>query len=253
MFKIDLSESFPLLSHAPIIEAVIGLTARPEITWNESEIPEQFKQRLAEYSNFESHFRFSQNFKFDPKSKPEQTTPEKKWLGISCKSENNLHVAQFNRDGFLFSRLKPYQDWEHFCGEGLRLWKLYDEIARPSEIQRMGLRFINRIEFSQDRVRLEDFLEDSPKSPRGMDIPFQAFLHHNTLSVPGEPYSINIVQTIQPPQGDAKFGVILDIDVSTTEPIVNRDLIEKHLENMRWLKNKVFFGSITTKTLEMIK
>lgn len=47
--------------------------------------------------------------------------------------------------------------------------------------------------------------------------------------------------------------MILDIDVFTTEPIVNQDLIGQHLTKMRWLKNKVFFGSITTKTLELIK
>ncbi len=103
-------------------------------------------------------------------------------------------------------------------------------------------------------MKLEDVLENPPKTPRGMEIPFEGFLHHNTFAVPGHPYGINVIQTVQPAQGIGDSGgMILDIDVFTTEPIVNQDLIGQHLTKMRWLKNKVFFGSITTKTLELIK
>ena len=78
-------------------------------------------------------------------------------------------------------------------------------------------------------MKLEDFLENPPKPPRGMDIPFEGFLHQNTLVVVGHPYRINMIQTVQPPQGvDASWGVILDIDVFTSEPIVNQALIGQH-------------------------
>ena len=253
MFKIDLSESFPLLTRAPIIEAVMGVTARAEATWDESAVSEQFKLRLPDYPVFQSHREIRHEFKLAADAQPEQAVHDMGWRGLRCESADKLHVVQFNRDGFTFSRLKPYQSWEQFHQEGLRLWELYNEIAQPSEIQRIGLRFINRIEFSQDEVKLEDFLENPPKTPRGMDVPFEGFLHHNTLTVPGHSYGINVIQTVQPSQGAEAWGVILDIDVFTTEPIANRNTLEQHLTKMRWLKNKVFFGSITTKTLELIK
>ena len=253
MFKIDLTESFPTLSRAPIIEAVIGVTARAEVAWNETVIPEQFKKLLPEYPNIQPQFRIRQELKFAPDTKPEQSVPEKGWLGLRCESEDKLHISQFNRDGFLFSRLKPYQNWEQFYQEGLHLWGLYAKIAKPSEIQRIGLRFISRIEFTGEEVSLGDYLENPPKAPRAMEIPFDAFMHHNTLSVPGYPYGINIIQTVQPAQGTDPWGVILDIDVFTTEPNISRSSLEEHLVKMRWLKNKAFFGSITSKTLEMIK
>lgn len=253
LFKIDLSESFTLLSRAPIIEAVIGVTARAEVAWNESDIPAQFKQRLPEYPNIQSQYRVRQELKFSPDTKPEQSAPEKNWLGLRCESEDKLHIGQFNRDGFVFSRLRPYQKWEQFYQEGLRLWGLYSEVAKPSDIQRIGLRFINRIEFPVEEVNLGDYLENPPETPRGMDIPFDAFMHHNTLSVPGQPYGINVIQTVQPAQGTEPWGVILDIDVFTKEHNINRNSLEDHLIKMRWLKNKTFFGSITSKALEMIK
>lgn len=254
MFKIDLTESFPLLSRAPIIEAVIGVTARAESSWEEAAISEQFKQRLPEYPSVLSHREIRHELKLAADAQPEQAVHDLGWRGLRCESADKRHIAQFNRDGFSFSRLKPYQSWVQFHQEGFRLWGMYNEVAQPAEIQRIGLRFINRIEFSQNEVKLEDFLENPPKPPRGMDIPFEGFLHQNTLVVAGHPYRINMIQTVQPPAGaEATWGVILDIDVFTTEPIVNQDLIRQHLTNMRWLKNKAFFGSITAKTLELIR
>ena len=251
--KIDLTEPFPLLSRAPIVEAVMEVTARAEAAWDEASITEQFKPRLPEYPGIQSQHSIRHEFKFAADAQAEQAVHKMGWRGLRCETADRLHIAQFYRDRFTFSRLKPYQSWEQFRQEGLRLWGLYNEIARPSEIQRIGLRFINRIEFSQDDVKLEDFLENPPKTPRDMEVPFEGFLHHNTLAVPGHPYGINVIQTVQPSQGAEAWGVILDIDVFTTGPTVNRDSLEQHLTKMRWLKNKVFFGSITSKTLELIK
>lgn len=253
MFKIDLTESFPLLSRAPIVEAVIGVSARAGVPWEEPIISEQLKHRLPEYPSVHSHREIRHEIKIAENTQPEQAVHDMGWRGLRCESVDKLRIVQFNRDGFSFGRLKPYESWRQFHQEGVRLLGIYNEVAQPSEIQRLGLRFINRIEFLQDEVKLEDFLENPPRPPHGMNVPFEGFLHHNTLTVPGYPYGINVVQTIQPSQGSEGWGVILDIDVFTTEPIVDRSLLEQHLTTMRWLKNKVFFGSITTRTLEIIK
>jgi uncharacterized protein (TIGR04255 family) len=255
VFKIDLTESFPPLSRAPIVEAVIGVTARAESSWEEGAISEQLKQHLPEYPSIHAHREIQHELKLATDAQPELAVHDMGWRGLRCESADKLHIAQFNRDGFSFSRLNPYHGWEQFHQEGFRLWDIYKDVAQPAEIQRIGLRFINRIEFLQNEVKLEDLLENPPKPPRGMDVPFEGFLHQNTLVVAGHPsYRINLIQTVQPPQGvDASWGVILDIDVFTTEPIVNPNLIGQHLTKMRWLKNKVFFGSITNKTLELIQ
>ena len=55
----------------------------------------------------------------------------------------SCYVAQFTRNGFVFSRLKPYEGWETFEAEAKRLWCIYRELAEPSEVQRLGVRFIN--------------------------------------------------------------------------------------------------------------
>lgn len=254
MFIIDLKETFPLLARAPIIEAVIEVRARTQVPWEESAISERLKPRLPEYPSVQSHREFQHEFKVELGQPTEQTVQDLGWRGLRCESTDKRHIAQFNRDGFVFSRLAPYESWDQFQREGLRLWQLHIELAQPTEPQRLGLRFINRIVIPQEGPRLEDYLEASPRTPREMDIPFSSFLHHNVLTVPGYSYAINIIQTVQQPQGPETGGLIVDIDVFTTQPFnLAQDVFEQHLAEMRWLKNKVFFGSVTKSALETFK
>ena len=84
-------------------------------------------------------------------------------------------------------------------------------LAKPTEIERVGLRFINCMGLSQDE-QMEDYLQILPQKPQGLDLPISGFFHHEVLSVPDYPYAINIRRTIQPPNKamDKKIGLILD-------------------------------------------
>jgi len=74
--------------------------------------------------------------------------------------------------------------------------------------------------------------------------------------VPGHDYSISIIRTLgrMPDPISQGVGIILDITVSTWKPIdLRQDLIEHRLSEMRFLKNRAFFGSITEKTLNSLQ
>lgn len=257
-FKIDLTESFPLLARAPIVEAVIEVRARAEVPWEERAVTEALKTRLKDYPGVLSgravQLTTEVALAAGPAAPAKQLLDDMGWRGLRCESADKRHIGQFNRDGFVFSRLAPYESWDQFQREGLRLWELHRELAQPKEAQRLGLRFINRIPISQDGFSLEDYLEAPPKAPRDIDLPFASFLHHGTLAVPGYSYGINFVQTVQPPQGPESGGLILDIDVFTTQPLdLEKDKLERYLPEMRWLKNKIFFGSIRKTIMETFK
>jgi len=134
----------------------------------------------------------------------------------------------------------------------MRLWGIHREIARPAEVQRLGLRFINRLLLPPKYMDFEDYLKAPPKVPDGLDLPFHGFFHNETLAVTGHPYAINIIRTIQRPQPPehGRIGIILDNDVFTVEPFeFQQEILERRLAEMRWLKNKAFFGIISEKAL----
>jgi uncharacterized protein (TIGR04255 family) len=106
----------------------------------------------------------------------------------------------------------------------------------------------------QGEVAIENYINSPPTPPRGLELPFHGFMHQETLAVPDYPYAINFIRTIQRSDESnvGKIWAILDIDVFTTQSFeFTFGHVIHSLNEMRWLKNKVFFGSITEKTLEV--
>jgi uncharacterized protein (TIGR04255 family) len=252
--NINLAESFPRLTHAPIVEAVMEVRARAEAPWDEAEITRRLEAELPDYPFKRSAREFQDQVKFGLEGPSEASRRDLGWKGCWCQSQDKLHITQFNREAFTFSRVGQYDTWEQFRAEAVRLWQLHRRLAQPTEVQRLGLRFINRVEIL-DGARLEDFLHAFPQTPRDLDLPFSTFLHRDTFVVPGRPYAINRVQTVQHGAGPGKSaGLILDNDVYTTQPFpLEGDVLEQRLAEMRWLKNKFFFGSITRELLERLR
>ena len=255
-FKLDLTQTFPHLNKAPIIEAVIEIRTRAESAWEESNVTRRLKAELPEYPNVLSMNAMQQEITFGAQTAPQGAAHELGWSGLNFQSADKLHVAQFNRDSFVFSRLHPYEAWEQLEKEAKRLWQLHVQVARPNEVQRVGVRFINRIQMPAQETQFEDYLEPHPETPRDLRLPFLNFLHRETLIVPGHNYGISLTRTLQIPQNQTieGIGIILDIDVFTIHPFPRDEAdLERLLTEMRWLKNKSFFGAITSKALEALR
>ena len=248
-FKINLSEKFPHLEKAPIVEAVIDIRARAETEWEEALVREKLEPKIKDYPNFLSQFEWKGEVKIQQGKPVEATTQAPDWKGFRCESNDKLQIAQFYRDRFIYSRLHPYENWDSLRKEATRLLSIYSEIASPSEIQRVGLRYINKIKIPPQEFDLKDYLQSPPESPEELDIPFTTFLHRDTFVAPSMPYVVNVVKTIP-----ESWELILDIDVYTLDGTqLSFDTLEKNLHEMRWLKNKVFFGTMSPSALERFK
>jgi uncharacterized protein (TIGR04255 family) len=256
-FKIDIAEEFEHLARAPIIEAVIDIRANATGGWEMPSLAATLEARLPDYPNVIEQKKVLASFKVSPGTLTQAEQHELS-KGLQFKSADGLRVAAFHRDGFTFSHLSPYSDWQHLKDEALRLWGIHATISNPVEILRAGLRFINRIELPPppEPIQLSDYIVHSPSTPIGLDLPLTGFLHVDTLTTEPYPYTVNVVRTIQPAEPPRFIGaIILDIDVFVAQnvPYPDDGWIEKRLAEMRWLKNKVFFGSITAKAKERFK
>lgn len=256
--SINKKEQFQHLPHAPIVEAVIDIRARPEAAFEEAILKAQLEARLSGYRFLDSmqplQIQHTVNLQAGAPVGPIICEPG--WQGLRFQSRDQRHIAQFNRDGFVFSRLEPYESWEQLYTEGMRLWAIYVELARPVEVHRVGLRYVNRIQLPPDDPRFEDYLAPAPAPPPGLEVPLYGFLHQDMLAVPGHPYAINVIRTIQPPgtPGVQGFGLILDIDAFTTQGFeLDGAVLEERLLEMRWLKNKLFFGSVTSTAMKLFQ
>ncbi len=253
-FKIDFSESFEHLPNAPIVEAVIHWRARAVKKLEPDALLKQLKTKLPDYP----HSQRQQQIGFETEFNAEGGAMRQHhaWHGFRFESADKLQVAQYARNGFVFSRLKPYEDWEKFQAEAQRLWCVYRELAEPSDIQRLGVRFINLIPIQPKEV--VSLLSLPPRSPQSMKLPIDAFLHQTKFNIPEHPYELNVIQTIQPPTppDQESSGLILDLDVGMTRPIPLDEMddeMDDRLLQMRWIKNKAFFSLLTKAALERFR
>jgi uncharacterized protein (TIGR04255 family) len=251
-FKLDFSESFPHLDNAPAVEAVIHWQARISKAWEPTEI----QQRLAEVLKDYPHSAPQRILEFEtflgPDRSPSQSQREH-WQGLRLTSGDGLQIAQFLRDGLVFSRLRPYTDWASFSAEAVRLWRIFVELGAPKGIERLGVRFINRVELAKP----DDFrslLANPPDCLELFGFPLTGFLYQSTHDVPGFPFRINVVRAIQPsnPPEEFRQSLIVDIDVFATKPVECRDeVVNDYLTKMRWLKDKAFFSLFSESAIKV--
>ena len=241
--EINPTEAFGHLRAAPIVEAVIQWTARATKPLEREELQRHLVERLPDYPERQPQHRML----FESQLAADGSSTEIRqagWHGFRLTSTDKLHIIQISRDGVAFSRLTPYQRWDEFAAAAQRVWRIFVELAQPSEVERLGARFINRVL----PVKLGDvgqYLTSPPNGLKRLGLSLSSFLHQSTYHVPVEPFCINVIETIQPPAPpDAEgFGLIVDIDVFTTKPLeATDDAMRAYFPKMRWLKNKVFFS-----------
>ena len=246
-FTIDLNESFPHLSRAPIVEAVIHWQTAIGKVLEKSQLNDELTKRFPNYDCQQQQVSLAE-FKGSPDGVEMSTRA--KWDGfrLNGKADAEHNVVQLKQNGVIFSRVKHYDRWETLEAEALRFWEAFVSLAEPPIIERLGVRFINQV--SLGKTNGPNVLKRIPPLPEGMGLSRDSFFHQDTLRVSGSPYQINWIRTVQQTLENERV-LIVDIDVSMTqvEP-AGRDALKKHLAEMRFLKNKLFFSCVTESALK---
>jgi uncharacterized protein (TIGR04255 family) len=247
------SELFPHLVQAPIVEAVIHWQALAQRWPAMEELRHDLARRSPEYVKVRPQHEFRHHVELNHPGGPdrEQSSSSVTWQGFRLTSNDERYVIQFLRGGVVFSRLDPYPDWARFEAAAWPFWEAFVTLCAPAGVQRIGVRFVNRIAVLKGR-KPSDFLANMPKPPKGSSLQLESFLYQERYRVPETAYTVNVVRTQQPSSGshDEPNAVILDIDVSIEQPIdLDPEPMHARLAEMRQLKNEVFFRSITLKAV----
>lgn len=254
MNDLKINQAFAHLDHSPIVEAIFYWQSRSNKDWATPDLRLEIQKRLPDYPNIreEKNLEIGISQSLDDTETPLQTS-KKVFMGLRLQSKEEPHIALFRPDGFTFSRLRPYEEWKSFETEAIRLWRVYRELAEPSEIQRLGVRFINQIPLSPSNG-LGQILRDAPK--RIDDLPLKNFFYQSTLSVDAENLEIGIIKTM--PQdtgiGQNAASFYLDIEVYSTQPVsVGEDSLIALLPRLKYYKNKVFFDLLTDAAIQSFR
>src|SRR3954464_186147 len=118
------------LPNAPIVEALLDIAAvLPESV--DQERLASFQDYLGNrYPNKQVRHLWSAEVQLRPSGPPE-AKGTRTGVGYLFTSADGKEVVQARKDGFSFSRLKPYEQWDPFSKEARRLWGLYVSAVKP--------------------------------------------------------------------------------------------------------------------------
>jgi uncharacterized protein (TIGR04255 family) len=219
----------------PIIEAVCEFRFEPSSPWDltvpglvyeklrNNGFPKRIPVTDVEVDNTQSEGRIRQEFK----------TVDR----VRFSREDAKAFIQVGPNRLSIHHLKPYPSWEKFeplIGKG---FDAYFGAASPKSIQRIGLRYINRIEIEGTEVELENYFGFYPfvgdKLPQkfgpfivGIEIP-----HENSRDM------LRLLLTNVVTSSPNTSGAVLDLDYFLAKP--NEVALEKVFEWIDFAHNKV--------------
>jgi uncharacterized protein (TIGR04255 family) len=158
-------------------------------------------------------------------------------------------------NGLTVSRLQPYQDWDDLFSQTKLTWAKYLEICKPVGITRIATRFINRIDLPIDGLDFDEYLAAPPKIPAGLSNVLSEFLVRLVIPQGDTGIIVVLTQALESVNPDSRsVSVLIDIDAfKSVELDASSEQLWEHFRELRDLKNRTFFGSITPKTLELLK
>ena len=243
---------WPHLPKAPISEALVDIrVVLPPATDIDHLKP--FRDKVRDrYPTCRERHQWRGQLEFKAAEAPLVHAPSGHPDGYLLTSGDGCQVVQARLDGFTFSRLKPYQTWELLRDSARPLWEYYRQLAKPESVTRIAVRYINRLElpipFKDFREWLLTVPEVAPNLPQGLagfffrlNIPFE------------EPHGfVNLTQALE--AGDYARHAPLIFDIDTFRPVEldpGDEEIWRQLEELRVIKNRVFFESITDRLKEL--
>ncbi len=244
------------LAHAPIVEAslAIGATFAKPV---DQELLASFQDRLGgRYPAKEVRIAWAGQVELKADAPPQfAVAPGSGPAGYLFRSADTKQAVQALKDGFSFSRFRPYEDWSKFVKEARDLWERYAALTKPEKINRIGLRYINRLELPLPFDDFKEFIltgpEIAPELPQGL----ASFFFRAVVPIDeAKAFGVITETTVETEATKTVVPLILDIDVFRAGTFtVTADQLWPSFDRLREVKNRLFFKSLTDKAKDLFR
>lgn len=244
---------FPVLENAPIVEALLDIKVDlPEgvdvaaLARVQDRVKDRFPERRDKAG---LEFRFEQGEAGLPEL-ADRIALSQGFMFVAPPEQAKVFRATV--DGFTFSQLKPYRQWSIFIEEARELWRDYCDVAHPLRIKRIGLRTINRISLPLPLGKIQDYLLTLPDIAPGLPTDVSEFFMRLVMPQPDTDVIAIVTTATEPSERGDVLPVVFDIDVfaeHTYDP--QSEDVWRKCEELRSVRNKIFYKSITPATKEL--
>lgn len=241
-------KNYPKLRNAPIVEALINIEVEQTKTSNIEDLLE-FTKDFKDYKKEKNlvnaliQIKNNDNIELESEKSPIIT------YGYYFNNNQEKKIAQLKLTGITFNKLNPYQNWETFINDFKGIWDSYKKIVEPQKIKNIAVRYMNIIEVPND-VSIGEYFFIYPEVSNEIKMLRNFYL---MLDV----YNSDKINTI------ITFGIAGSMKEENKIPITfdintiynsETDLenIWNILEELREIKNQMFFENITNNTVRLL-
>lgn len=236
----------------PITEALLDIRVNLDPGFDVKKLEELQKHIHEDFSVKQVNTKLEASFVHKP-GESLVTTAKNTPNGYIFKTSDSKKIVQARMDGFTFNRLRPYDSWSSFEKEGEKLWNSYLAIAKPLNITRVALRYINLIEIPLPMSDFKDYILTIPEIAKGVPQGLSEFFMRLVIPDEKRENTAIVTETIELSKlSGKKFPLVFDIDVFRTVDLKPQDQeLWKIFNSLRDYKNCIFMNSITDKTKQL--
>ncbi|MFK4091131.1 TIGR04255 family protein [Kribbella sp. NPDC020789] len=237
--------------HAPVVEAILEFQVASPVS--DLEQLRGLTDALPGWADAEHAHLMASEFSIAPDdasvSKPQAVAH------IFKSGDSTLTVAP---DRMAYSWAGDYTSWDDLTASAIPAWIAYRELARPTQLRRLGTRFINVIDIPSASIEIRDYLRTAVGISSYLPQALESFFLQVEIPLDDErKMGVKLTSTIgQGPPG--RTSLILDLD---TYKRCNLDLQDPQdgegwipdLAELRQAKDYVFEACITDATRGLIE
>lgn len=237
--------------NAPITEAIIDLRVARCAELTIEKLKTSCDKIITEYPNIEPQFEVSGKIEVQP-GVSASTSAQQEQIGYRCTSKDWKYICQSRINGLTFSRLAPYESWQPFRDKAKQCWDNYRNSTKPTEITRLAVRYINRIDIPHQTVELKDYFRTSPEVPPDMSKSIAGFFTQLRIRQNDIAAQLLLNQAVVPSSHEGVTSIILDLDLFRENDVPQDEPeIWAFFETLHARKNDLFESCITDKTREL--
>jgi uncharacterized protein (TIGR04255 family) len=246
-------DAFPHVENPPIVEALIDLRVQARDGLKVEELTSLRGRLATDYPKVKDIHQLQAEIAFEASLGTVASKQAHGRTGLRFEKEDGTYVFQAQVGGFTLSRVRDYEDFPSLKRHAQALWSTYCAVTSPASVSRVAVRYINRLELPAPIGDITEYLRCNPPIPESAPKTVTEFLSRVVMEDESGA-SVNFVQATDNASAPmAKVAVIIDIDVFKAVSLNPSDAaIWDLLDHFRILKNRVFFGSVTERALEVL-
>ena len=242
----------------PVEEALCEFRFQPDQEWDLT-IPGRLHVELGnEYTGKPQEQKVVNVSLNAQEGQPSKLSYEEGYAKTQLVTEDGKRQVGVGKDVLSVHMLRPYQDprlpeksgWDEFRGRVENALGAYWKVMQPKGVNRVGIRYINKIVIPQRMVRVDSYLKCALPEVRGLPDLLGSFMSRVEYNYKDGVRLILSQGATDAPKGHVGFLLDLDVIWESTDWVVRDDALAR-VDDLRAREREAFEIVITDKAREL--